>query len=302
MNEQGNFRLFSEMYGSPKKKKKLDQLDKRSKGRLWNFLSDNAISRKTLEYFWSEIFCQTFESFPTYDHLRKKKTSELFVKAEHEQCFDCIQYYFYKLWQELNNVSPLRYGLFHDELDPETEKKNILSKINDLSTELNKILEEEGLQWRFNGHNFVPVTNEIESDSVTKTCNLPSPFNEANNHIQKAIELIRDQDKPDYSNSIKESISAVEAAVQAYTNSPGLTFSKSIDKLAIHPSLKESWKRLYGFTSDEGGIRHAKNAKTKTKVDFSLAQYFIVTCSAMVNYFSNNYIEQTLSDYKESGK
>ena len=31
----------------------------------------------------------------------------------------------------------------------------------------------------------------------------------------------------------------------------------TLSEVAIHPALREAMNRLYGYTSDEGGIRHA---------------------------------------------
>ncbi len=53
-----------------------------------------------------------------------------------------------------------------------------------------------------------------------------------NIHISKAITLLSDRDKPDYENSIKESISAVEALCEVITGVKGkeATLSKLLKK------------------------------------------------------------------------
>ncbi len=51
---------------------------------------------------------------------------------------------------------------------------------------------------------------------------------------------------------------------------------------SVHPALLKGWKAIYGFTSDSGGIRHADIAGSVPATS-ELAQYFLVTCSAMVN-------------------
>ncbi len=46
--------------------------------------------------------------------------------------------------------------------------------------------------------------------------------------------------------------------------------------------MKEAFSRLYGYTSDEGGIRHAM--QEDAKCDFDDAKYMLVTCSAFVSF------------------
>ena len=50
----------------------------------------------------------------------------------------------------------------------------------------------------------------------------------------------------------------------------------------VHPAHLKGWKGIYGFTSDSGGIRHA-DYQGSVPASQELAQYFLVTCSAMVN-------------------
>lgn len=52
--------------------------------------------------------------------------------------------------------------------------------------------------------------------------------------------------------------------------------------LTVHPALKQAWMKMYGYTSDESGVRHG--AIEAATVDQSLAKYMLVTCSAFVSY------------------
>ena len=67
-----------------------------------------------------------------------------------------------------------------------------------------------------------------------------------------------------------------------------VTLGDALDLIAkqpntsMHPALLKGWKGIYGFTSDSGGIRHA-DYQGSVPATQELAQYFLVTCSAMVN-------------------
>ena len=53
--------------------------------------------------------------------------------------------------------------------------------------------------------------------------------------------------------------------------------------MIIPPTLEEAFNKLYGYTSNEGGIRHALS-EGDTPPTFDDAKYMLVSCSAFVNY------------------
>lgn len=70
------------------------------------------------------------------------------------------------------------------------------------------------------------------------------------------------------------------------------TLGASLKKLeessiSIHPSLKSAFEKLYGYTSDESGIRHAGRIDGK-EATFAEAKFMLVSCSAFVNYLIDN--------------
>jgi AbiJ N-terminal domain 4 len=153
---------------------------------------------------------------------------------------------------------------------------------------LNFALESEMAGYRLIDRKIIELTDEAELDSVEQAIN-QSKFRAAANHLQRALELIADRQNPDARNSIKESISAVESAAKEVTNLPKATLDDAIKLLEkkgeLHPSLKAAFAKLYGYTSDEGGIRHAMLEESNlTKAD---ALFFLVTCSAFINYLKS---------------
>ena len=104
-------------------------------------------------------------------------------------------------------------------------------------------------------------------------------------HISRAIELLADRKKPDYRNSVKESISAVEAASRALCGKEKATLSDAVGFLEkqgkVHPALKKSMSSMYGYTSDAEGIRHA--LMDDPALGFAEAKFMLVCCCAFVN-------------------
>lgn len=111
---------------------------------------------------------------------------------------------------------------------------------------------------------------------------------EAGNHIRRAIELYRERTTPDYRNSIKESLSAVEATYRRLTGKQHKNIGAAIaamesEGMQLPESLKTGFSKIYGWASGESGIRHALMEDDRTVTEAE-ARLMLVMCSAYVNY------------------
>lgn len=149
----------------------------------------------------------------------------------------------------------------------------------------NAILENEFVGYRYINRMIVPITNDTEIHSIEEAITVP--YKKATNHLEKALILISNRESPDYANSIKESISAVEAIcseILGKSDTLGSALKKLEQKgITIHPSLKSAFEKLYGYTSDASGIRHAGQLDGKDAT-FEEAKFMLVSCSAFINY------------------
>ena len=150
----------------------------------------------------------------------------------------------------------------------------------------NKILEKELSAYRFIGGQIAQITSEDEILEVEEAFQVPiSPVNE---HLNRALELLADRKNPDYRNSIKEAISAVEALCIIITENKTTTLGRALNKietdgnLDLHPDLKEGFKKLYSYTSEADGIRHS--LMDQPNLSFEDAKFMLVSCSAFINY------------------
>ncbi len=137
---------------------------------------------------------------------------------------------------------------------------------------VNTILEREQ-----SGYRFVSDVAEVESAA--------GATGPAGQHIRTSLELLAKRPDPDHRNAIKEAISAVESTVKQFAGS-SKSFAKAIEELSrkveLHGSLKTAFKNLYGYTSNEDGIRHA--ILEQKEIGFDEAKYMIVVCSAFINF------------------
>lgn len=155
----------------------------------------------------------------------------------------------------------------------------------------NDLFEKEYIGYRFITGKIVPITDKIEMQEIEKA--VQTPFEGARAQLQKALGFLSDREHPDYKNCVKESISAVESVCKVLANDPKAELGKALKSLIangmnIHGSLKSAILALYGYASDEGGIRHAER-ETESTVTFEEAKFMMVTCSAIVNYLVAEY-------------
>lgn len=178
-------------------------------------------------------------------------------------------------WYEVYDFIEMHLSSIPEEKRPERIKQ------------YNQLLEEEKSGYRVIAGEVVPISNPAEIQAIENAIN--SEFNSVSVHMKKALSLYADFKNPDYENSIKESISAVEAMCCIITEISGgqATLGKAIKKLKdsgvhIHSAMESAFSSLYGYTSDENGIRHGGIDFTNAPAED--AKFMLVSCSAFVNY------------------
>lgn len=162
--------------------------------------------------------------------------------------------------------------------------KTYKSDIENFKSNLNTILERENSAYRIIDDEIAPITDSMEIKEI-ETAQKNSPSN-IQTHINTALGFLSDRQNPDYRNSIKESISAVEALCREITSES--TLDKALPALGkagikMPSMLLEAFKKLYYFTNGESGIRHALMDEEE-EPGFEEAKYMLVVCSAFVNY------------------
>jgi hypothetical protein len=148
----------------------------------------------------------------------------------------------------------------------------------------NFFLERELSAYRFVGGKITQITSEEEIGEIEKALkDAPKPVDI---HLKTALDKLSDRKSPDYRNSIKESISAVEAICKQISGNPKAMLDQALEELqkktSLHPALKKAFSSLYGYSSDAEGIRHA--LLDEPNLDFEDAKFMLVSCSAFVNY------------------
>lgn len=151
--------------------------------------------------------------------------------------------------------------------------------------DVNKILEREMSGYRIRKNIVVPISDSIELAAIDSALAVADRFGGARQHIVSALEKLSQKPQADLRNAITEAVSAVESASRVITGMHKATLSDALKVLEkngnVHPALKDAWLKLYGYTSDEHGLRHAMTEDPN--IDFSTAKYMVVSCSAFLN-------------------
>ena len=265
--------LFSHRKGLKKVRTEIqvNSIDDALRNRIWNVLEF---------YYWSKG--SGFEDMTTSDMLSlfTKMWHYLFKKpvdtltGEWSEDYDALREMYFKCeWYEVYDFMEFVANNFPNK---EVNKK-FMKTCND-------VLESELSAYRFVGDQITQVTSEEEISEIEEA--LETPLRPVKAHLEKSLELLSDRKSPDYRNSIKESISAVEAICRLITNDKKTTLGQALkeveNKVGLHGALKKAFSNLYGYASSAEGIRHA--LLDEPKLSFEDAKFMLVSCSAFINY------------------
>ena len=169
----------------------------------------------------------------------------------------------------------------------ETDSLNYKNSAKRLANLLNSEFERLNFAYRVVGREIIEITSEQEIKAIE--CAMDNSPRNIQIHLNSALEKYAQRPIGDYRNSIKESISAVEAFCREKTGEN--TLGKALKKLesrglVIHSSLKSAFEKLYVYTNqEETGIRHAlmddEENYTPTAEE---ALFMLISCSAFINY------------------
>jgi hypothetical protein len=142
-------------------------------------------------------------------------------------------------------------------------------------------MEREMAAYRFVEGRIVEITDEGEIAEIEAAIEgSPKPVA---THLKSSLAKLSDRKNPDYRNSVKEAISAVEAAAREITGDKNATLGQALKVLPkkMHPAFEAALSKLYGYTSDASGIRHALSEESS--VDAAEARFMLIACSAFIN-------------------
>ena len=114
----------------------------------------------------------------------------------------------------------------------------------------------------------------------------------AASHLRQAADCVN---RGDHSGAVRESIHAVESTARhfdpdAKTLDPALKALE--DGGDLHPALKGAFSKLYGYASDEQGIRHALIDNPQANVGQDEAVFMLGACASFSSYLARKHQRQ----------
>lgn len=275
MSQDGKTMSFSERMGivPVRTALQIDSMDEALRNSLWNLLT-LVLWNKLREYGVNDDTGYGRIAFRIWiDHLKRRLDR---LKRDSKAVADLEEYFFVSPWPKV-----------YEFVEFIANDRDIESIFPPFCDRCNYLLEREGAGYRFIGKILSPVVSEAEVASLEAATSYQDVFKPVSNHLSTALKHLADKTSPDYRNSIKESISAVEAACQIVTGDPKATLGQAAKKLEengvnLHPAFRIALEKMYGYTNDAEGIRHA--LLDEATLDADDARFMLVSCSAFVNY------------------
>lgn len=253
--------------------------------RLWNIITESFFEKfdnlpippgyetekgEVCRHIWKEFYNQVIDDIPHY-----RNGFDVYVNVL--SFMNYLKKWFYDAeWFEAYDLIEFIASI---EIDSTT--------VPDFIDDCNCALEKEVAGYRIINRKIVQITSHEEVVEIQEALNQTQKWSSVYSHLQSAIDMLADRKNPDYRNSIKESISAVEAMSIIITGDGSATLGKALATIekqhALHGSLKVAFSALYGYTSSEGGIRHSL-MEAGSSVEFEDAKFMLVTCSAFINF------------------
>jgi len=284
-HHKGAILKFSQRMGitSAEKIIQIESIDVDLRNSLWSVLS---------EIYWKRFNLPKYHMGDRCDRVSNSNLGSLFTSLwlhYFKLPIDTIPIFFY---DEKNALNRIRENFFsakwfeiYDFIEfvavhgPKAMNGAFIATCNDF-------LERENSGYRFVCGKIVEISSSDEISEIDNAISKSTPYYGVKQHLSSAISLLSDRKNPDYRNSIKESISAVESLCKSISGKDNATLGAALKELEknnlLHPALKSAFSSLYGYTNDTGGIRHAlMEESTLTGAD---ARFMLISCSAFVNY------------------
>ena len=264
--------LFSQRHGLRPLSKAIqkEQIDEDLKNSLWTALHAEVFGRiwglsqydprimelnALLQGYWTDYFKLPLDKLPSYgdavDRIRKD-----FFTWRWDQILDFIEF-------TAKNTGHFR---------------------NHFKNRCNQFLQRENSAYRFVGDEITPITDDIEINTIESS--LSSGIAAVAEHLGQSLALLSDRKNPDFRNSIKESISAVEAVCRLLSGATKATLGAALKRISekspFHPAFEKGLLALYGFTNDEQGIRHS--LLEESSISYADAKFMLVLSSGFCNF------------------
>lgn len=160
-----------------------------------------------------------------------------------------------------------------------------------IAAEVQRLFFEEGLAYEFTDGAVRRQGRKhtVELASKSQVVLGAAELISARQHFEKALQFFRHPTKPDYQNSVKEAVCAVEATgktlfpmAKAATLGDLIKWLGSTTLVVVPKALCQTLTGIYAFRNGAEGVAHG--ASTGGKVSAEVAEYVLGVCASQIIY------------------
>lgn len=276
---------FSQRYGyeSLPGPMRLEYLSEDFRREIWNAIRDLLLEKRVSNSITGHY----------YFHERDKKILVGILGTITRTAEDEISARYYgHVAQQVRSI--VITGNFNTALDLVEMLLNSSLTSPDFLSRITALLEKHNAAYRLDTvqrpYRFSPQGSKEQGEAVQQAIETlhKNNMDGATTHLRGAVEHINAQQ---YADSISDSIHAVESvacmvAPRARTLGKALNYLEA-EGLLTNKTLKSAFEKLYGYTNDEQGIRHALLEKNTPSVGVDEAVFMYGACASFAAYLVN---------------
>ena len=270
----------------------LGQMPDKFRNKIWAMLYEllssigiwktTSVTRRhpVIKYIWVDCLVKPLDQFDSSDFIDTVKA--IIFDAEYGKVFD-----FLELLLRFIASGPDRYGDSYAE-----------TVIEWLTQDINEVLVREKMAYYLDTSeslSFIPQASQQEGETIRDALSIlnDTGFKGPQSCLFKASKAINDAR---FADAVHESISAVESIIKRISGNKKDSFNDALKKLEdnellTHPALKKAFIRLYGYTSDEEGIRHALVFESEANVGLEEALFMFGACASFCGYLCRKHTQ-----------
>lgn len=205
---------------------------------------------------WNEFYIAVLQSHEPYDYLDNSPAALLYTNAwllfwtrpmdDLGKFWDDAKtafrnHYFAAPWYEV-------YNLIEFVIDEYDERNDVGIFVQ----MCNNTFEIHGSAYRIVANRVAPITSEAELSTIQGALDDTESLQAVHTHLASALDKLSQKPQPDFRNSIKESVSAVEALCRLITRQKKITLGDALELmkkrgvLRMHEALSNGLSSIYG--------------------------------------------------------
>lgn len=294
-----DYLTFSQRQGySPlPKPMRLEEISDDLRRDIWNVTREILISMRKydggLSYCFSNEECRLIER--VLGHLLKMPEDE--INTEYDEVLNLFKMY----------ISKAKFFRVLDFIEIFSNDEPYGARSSDFRTQIADSFERHGAAYRFDisksPFRFFPHSSKEQGEATKQAIETisESGMEGAATHLRQAADHINARQ---FADSVSDSISAVESvarriAPESRTLGEALKVLENKGRLT-NKQLKNGFEKLYAYTNNEQGIRHALLDQDAPTVDLDEAVFMFGACASFAAYLVNKQ-RQTAGQQNDDG-